>query len=109
MFSIKVLSADLHLWVPTSRDLVSAVEGSVGIGQVAVRSRHSGESSCCGTLALVRHATVSVHEIGIRAFGARKRLDSVPSFWGFVSVLSQDLAMNRLTSCMILLPQFPKC
>lgn len=35
-----MLSADLHLWVPTSRDLVSAVEGALGIGQVAVRSSH---------------------------------------------------------------------
>lgn len=35
-----MLSADLPLWVPTSRDLVSVVEGALGIGQVAVRSSH---------------------------------------------------------------------
>ena len=111
MFSIKLLSANLYLWV--ERDLVSAVEASVDIGKVAVRSSH-WEPTLGRALAVEPGlgktcSSVCPCDCGIRAFGARKRLDSVSSFWGFVSVLSQDLAMNRLTSCMILLPQFPKC
>lgn len=113
MFSIKMLSADLHLWVPTSRDLVSAVEGALGIGQVAVRSSHlellwgevllwnPGLGKTCNS--------VCPCDCGIRAFGTRKRLDSLCHLFGVLFVLSQDLVMNRLTSCMILLPQFPKC
>lgn len=112
MFSIKLLSANLHLWVPTSRDLVSAVEGSVGIGQVAVRSSH-WEPTLGRALAVEPGLGKTCNSVcpcdcGIRAFGARKRLDSLCHLFG-VSVLSQDLPMNRLTSCMILLPQFPKC
>lgn len=44
---------------------MSAVEGSVGIGHCEEQSfgTYSGESSCCGTLALVSPATVCDHVI----------------------------------------------